>query len=220
MGIKKHRRTRKHKRLRKTRRQSGGGGQSFHILIATAGRPLLKGLLDSMKGQLNAYDAVTIVFDGPTAKEKSGMDSSWINGFKAKVNVFEEIPALGQWGHGIRNKYQSILQPKTTFVMHADDDDIYTSGAFDALRLKCIDPDILYVAKMNSKSHPETLIPRQNGKILMNDIGTPCGITPFDKAGASKWENNYGGDFKYYNGLQTHVKGVVFLDDVIYTVGK
>lgn len=217
-------RVNKNKR-RTLRRQLGGNptaptAPTFHIIIATAGRPSLSGLLDSMKGQLRKGDAITIVFDGPTAKGKSGFNDKWLNGIDAVVNVFEENPALGMWGHNIRTKYQAMLTPRTTYIMHADDDDKYTAGAFDALRLKCVDPSTLYIAKMNSISHPEVLIPRQNEKIIESDIGTPCGIIPFDKASGSIWEHSYGGDFQYYNKLQTTVKAVVFLDTVIYTVGK
>jgi len=192
---------RHYKNKRRTlRRQLGGNPTApsvqtvptFHIIIATAGRPSLKGLLDSMKGQLRKGDAITMVFDGPGAKGKSGFNNGWLNGMEAVVNVFEENPALGMWGHNIRTKYQNMPKPRTTYIMHADDDDTYTAGAFDALRLKCVDPAILYIAKMNSLSKPDVLIPRQNEKIVESDIGTPCGIIPFDKASGGVWEHSYG----------------------------
>jgi hypothetical protein len=163
---------------------------------------------------------VTIVFDGPTAKNISGINTSWLDGFKATVKVFEEDPAVGFWGHAIRTKYQAILNPKTTFIMNADDDDTYAAGAFDALRSKCTDPDTLYIGKMNSLSKPRLLVPRQNEKIVADDIGGPSGIIPFEKAKLSKWGYTYRGDFEYYQALQSHVKRVVFLNDLIYTVGK
>jgi hypothetical protein len=83
-------------------------------------------MLDSLKTELLKGDAVTIVFDGPSAKSKSGFKNSWLIGHLAKINSIEQTPALGYWGHGVRTKYQSILTPRTTFIMHADDDDLYS----------------------------------------------------------------------------------------------
>ena len=56
------------------------------------------------------------------------------------------------------------------------------------------------------------------GKIIQDDIGTPCGIIPFDIADKSTWELKYGGDFDYYNNLQKHSIRVEFLDLIIYIV--
>jgi hypothetical protein len=195
---------------------------TFHILIATAGRSSLLKLLNSLKDELDVNDAITIVFDGNNAMEKSGISSDWFNGHKSHINVIEQIPNLGYWGHGIRNKYQGILNPRCTFIMHADDDDEYIRGSFHKLRHICRDPNILYISKMIYvyKSGDSEIIPRQNIQVKLNDIGTPNGIIPTYISQTGKWGDFVGGDFSYYNLVKDFAKKVVFLDEVIYKVTK
>ena len=195
---------------------------TFHILIATAGRPTLKKLLDSLKGELTESDAITIVFDGTGAKEKAGYDESWFSGHMSQHTVIVQDPNLGAGigGEPIRTKYQTSLKPETTYIMHADDDDEYIKGSFEKLRRICTDPEVLYIAKMNYSDKPGLVIPRQNKDIVHADIGTPNGIIPFHSAAKAQWGMRYGGDFDYYNALQTKVKEVIFLDTIIYTVFK
>ena len=194
---------------------NSGNFPTFHILIATCGRNSLKRMLDSLKNELNERDAISIIFDGADALNKSSFNNNWISTHKCKINIIEQVPNLGFWGHGIRNIYQGILDPRTTFIMNADDDDEYIPGSFNKLRSICIDPNILYISKFLVK-HNNILIPRQNEKIVQNDIGTPCGIIPFDIANTSSWAPRYGGDFNYYDNLQ--YDKIQFLDIVIYNV--
>jgi hypothetical protein len=193
---------------------------TFHILIATAGRPTLKKLLDSLKGELTDSDAITIVFDGPGAKEKSGYDESWFSRHMSQHTVIVQDPNLGAGigGEPIRTKYQTLLTPETTYIMHADDDDEYIKGSFEKLRNMCSDPEVLYIAKMRYSDKPGLVVPSQNTEIVQDDIGTPNGIIPFHSAGKVKWGMRYGGDFDYYNALSKMVDKVVFLDLIIYTV--
>jgi hypothetical protein len=193
---------------------------TFHILIATAGRPTLIHLLDSLKEELTENDAITIVFDGPGAKEKSGYDESWFSGHLSQHTVIVQDPNLGAGigGEPIRTKYQTLLKPETTYIMHADDDDEYIKGSFEKLRETCTDPEVLYITKMNYSDKPGLVIPRQNKEFIQDDIGTPNGVIPFHSAGKVEWGMRYGGDFDYYNELSKKVKTVVFLDLIIYTV--
>jgi hypothetical protein len=194
----------------------GGGGPSFHVMIVTAGRPSLKKMIDSLKGQLTGKDAVTVVFDGKFAKKRSTYDPTWTANMKCKVTVKEQIPGLGHYGHYTINKYLPELGPKTTYVMFADDDDMYPAGAFDALRIKCLDPDMLYIARF--KNQEGGIIPPAGVTTIQRFmIGKVCGIIPFDKRSeGSMGTKDHTGDFEYYNELQKNVKGVQFLDDIIY----
>jgi len=149
-----------------------GRRPSFHLLIATIGRPSLERQLQSVVHQLQSDDCLTIVFDGrpiqnlPILKE-----------FKCQLQLYSEPQALGHWGHGIRNKYASMLK-RCDFVMHGDDDDTYTPNTFEVLRTRCTDMNTLYVAQMNAPKSGG-IIPKSK-IIQINDIGTPCGIIPFD----------------------------------------
>ena len=216
-------RRRTHKRTKRNRRSKQKGGSvtpTFHIIIATGGRPTLKRMIDSLKGELESGDAVTIIFDGPEARGKSGYEDSWIGGFKASIFTIDEVPNGGYWGHVVRNKYQGQLQKSTTFVMNGDDDDVYIEGSFKNLRKICVDPPTLYIGKMTYENNPGLIIPRQNETITESDIGTPNGIIPFDKAGLGQWGLKYNGDFEYYNTLKPNVKKIRFIDEVFYRVSK
>jgi hypothetical protein len=189
---------------------------TFHVLIATLGRPSLQIMLDSLKDELNPQDYLTIVFDGTEAMKMFPFSNDWLNGHKSQVTVIEQIPRLGFGGHGIRNKYQGILQP-TTFLMHADDDDMYIKGSFDKLRTLCEDPNTLYIAGMDMFNG--YIVPRPyRSSISIGDIGTPNGIIPFSIANKSSWANTRVGDGEYYMDLVKHVDHIVFLKIVIYKV--
>lgn len=188
---------------------------TFNIIIATIARPHLESMLNSLKDQLLEDDCLTIVFDG--CKQNNTGD---LSDFKCKINIFEEPVALGFWGHAIRNKYATLLEPRT-FVMHADDDDTYISGSFESLRKSCVNPTTLYVSKMFGRGN-DGIIPRNN-VICAGNIGTPNGIIPFELNKKSSWQNNIFGDGGFYENLQRVQNelgnDIVFLPDIIYKVG-
>jgi hypothetical protein len=201
----------------------GGGGEdvsgnvpTFHIFIPTIGKTTLKDMLNSLTGELKEGDAITVVFDGQKAFDKSGFDSSWFKDFKCSTRHLIEEPELGFWSHGLANKYQSQLTPTTTFIMHADDDDVYIAGSFEKLRNACKNPNCLYIAKMKViKNGQDRIVPGFKA-IFNSHIGTPNGIIPFKDADKAKWGLHYGGDHIYYSELQNKVECVEFLDDIIY----
>lgn len=183
---------------------------TFNILIATVGRPSLQRMLDSLSPQLEESDCLTIVFDGHSSIPKFD-----ISKFKCHVQQHHEPVALGSWGHAIRNKYAPLLE-KRDFVMHADDDDIYLPGVFGELRKQCVNPETLYIAKMNVRKIGR-IIPEGNF-IRINHIGTPNGIIPYDLNSKSTWKYQYGGDGLFYQELSQFARSVVFLSTVIYLV--
>jgi hypothetical protein len=191
---------------------------TFHILIATVGRPCLKRMLDSLKDELTDKDAITIVFDGEIAFDRSTFDKEWIKDHRSTIHVMIQSPKLGCWGHGIRNQYQGCLKTKTTYLMHADDDDVYVKGSFSFLRQRCISPHTLYIGCMKHYQKDEVIPPVGHKRIEQDKIGTPCGIIPFEKASMSVWKERYGGDFDYYQDLQPHVANTIFLDYIIYHI--
>jgi hypothetical protein len=195
---------------------------TFHILICTAGRSSLKRMLDSLRDQLAVNDAITIIFDGPDALKKSIYSPDWNNGFKCPVKIIEQVPQLGFYGHEARNKYQTLLEPKTTYIMNADDDDKYIEDVFDKLRKKLTDPNKLYIARMtystNYKNRTKFIPRNKNLSIKFGYIGTPCGIIPFDRAGKSQWTHRQGGDFDYYNTLKDKVDSLEFIDILLYKI--
>lgn len=194
---------------------------SFHVLIATVGRPSLKNMLASLRSQLSSIDKLTIVFDGKQSVPEKFRSDLAPQSWTCEVETFCEPVALGFWGHGIRTKYTRLLS-QTTFIMHADDDDVYVPDAFDRLRNFCTDTQCLYVARMLELSRGKSRVqPSMDAsRVRERQIGTPCGIIPYALAHAvnSTWPQRHGGDGVYYESLAAKAKRLVFLKTIIYIV--
>jgi hypothetical protein len=185
---------------------------TFNVLIATIGRPTLQRMLNSLSPQLNEDDCLTVVFDGHETPPIFDYSE-----FKCKVNIHCESQALGYWGHGIRNKYDSLLE-KRDFVMHADDDDVYLENAFEELRKLCIDKTTLYISRMTLGYNGRVIPCRSSNSFWTGNIGTPCGIIPYNLNLQGNWAEGYGGDCKFYQSLEQTGVNIKFLDNVIYVV--
>lgn len=163
-------------------------------------------MIDSLRNQLKACDHITVIFDGVPAIP---IDCS---GATFQYHVVEQSPALGSWGHGIRNAYARKLI-RTDFVMHADDDDMYLPGVFDMLREMCKQKLCLYIGKF--KRSDGVIFPLQT-YVKEGEIGTPCGIIPFDLNPLGTWLPRRGGDGKFYEAIARRAKSVRFLDLLLY----
>ena len=192
---------------------------TFNILIASIGRPTLINMLNSLKYQLTENDCISIVFDG--IKPDFEINT---NDFMCKVFIYYETETLGYWGHGIRNKYSSLLE-KRDFILHANDDDVYLADAFKMLRTDCVDTSCLYIAKINLRPFEDRYVPEDNS-ITSGKIGTPNGIIPYELNKKSSWGLCMGGDFDFYDGLGTNNIGtnnigtnnIVYLNHIIYQI--
>jgi hypothetical protein len=182
---------------------------SFNVLIATIGRPTLQRMLNSLYPQLDAIDCLTIVFDGHATPPVFD-----VSNFKCKVNQYCEPVPLGFFGHGIRNKYASILE-KRDFVMHADDDDIYLEDSFYNLRKMIGCNNTLYITAMIYNN--ALIIPRSK-YIYVGNIGTPNGIIPYKLNLIGKWNHYYGGDGEFYLTISKLAKKTEFLNIIIYRI--
>jgi hypothetical protein len=194
---------------------NGGHVPSFHVMIVSGGRPELQIMLDSLKQELQPHDAITVVFDGKNAKNKSQYTDDWVKGINCSFHIKEQIPGLKHYGHLSLNKYLHDIHPKTTYVMFADDDDVYKPESFNYLRQTCVDPDILYIAQMEDPEG-KLIPPTGTTNIKLNEISKQCGIIPFDKRTLSKMGERRNGDFNYYNNIKDKVKDIVYLNKVIY----
>jgi hypothetical protein len=185
--------------------------KTFNVLIATTGRPSLQRMLNSLLPQLTENDALTIVFDG---MDKIPTIFNFSNS-KCKIYQYNEPVALGFWGHGIRNKYANLLEPKD-FIMHADDDDLYEYDTFDFLRNTCIDSTKLYICLVRCILQ-NCIIGTVGTEIKVNKIGTQCGIIPYEYNKNATWQLFYGGDGMFYEELnRKYSNSVIFLKKIIY----
>ena len=185
---------------------------TLHVLIASIGRQSLQGMLDSILPFLLEDDHVTIVFDGvePTVNAQELQTQT-----KGTVHIHHELFALGFWGHGVRNKYNALLE-RTDFVLHADDDDTYKPDAFRIIREECKDVKNLYIMKLHNVTRNTYVPPLHCNKIENTNIGTPCGIIPYELNLKGIWGCFYGGDFAFYESIAHLADSVVFSESVIY----
>ena len=184
--------------------------KTFNVLIATVGRPTLQNMLDSLSPQLQPADCLTVVFDGHSAVP-SGFNFSR---FMCRVTTYCEPVALKHWGHGIRNKYASLIEKKD-FVMHADDDNAYVPDAFKVIRNTCIDENTLYVFKMIG-SH-QKIFP-QNHKIKEFNVDTGMGAIPYELNKKGIWLNRFAGDGSFYEQIAQQAKNISFSDFVTFKI--
>lgn len=182
---------------------------SFNVLIATIGRPILQNMLNSLKPQLCENDCLTIVYDG-----HSTVPSFNLLEFKCKIQQYCEPIALGSWGHGIRNKYASLLRERA-FVLHADDDNIYNPDVFEFLRHECTDVLSLYITNIDWNI-PNTTY--KTKKVVEGTIDTACGIIPYKLNMLGTWLPRFGGDGAFYENISQKAKSIHFIDKVIYTM--
>lgn len=174
---------------------------SFNVVIATAGRPTLQHMVDSIAPQLEEQDYLTIIWDCQPIDLQ--IDS------KCQVMHLQNPEPLGYWGHGSRNRWQDELPGD--FFMNADDDDEYTPDAMEAIR-SAVKENKLYIFKFH---HHGAFVPREN-RVYVGNVGTSCGVYPkIDKF--PKWEYVYGGDGMFYESLSKELP-VEFVDHVIYNV--
>jgi len=185
---------------------------SVHILIVTTGRVTLIHMLQSLQPQLQHQDFLTVVFDGRDDAGVYGLVEDYLTEFKCNCSIWMEPINTGFWGHVLHNKYNQL---PGNFILHADDDDTYTSDAMDAIRHYCIDSQTLYIFKMQF-SDGRTLW--QRPVIEINRIGKPMGAIPSKYNSQGVWGYSYTGDFDFYNSLQAVVPKIEFIDHVIYSI--
>ena len=171
---------------------------SFNVLIATTGRPTLTSMLASLLPQMRDCDCVTVFFDGATGGAVDRF-KCLLNTFACEVDVVDQQPALGAWGHNARTMYAPKLR-RRDFVLHADDDDYYVPGVFDTLRTLCVDPNVLYVTHFLDGNF---IVPNlHDDSVRIGNISTQLGVIPWSvNASAPPWPPVYGGDGMFYEAL-------------------
>lgn len=187
---------------------------TFHVMIVATGKPCLLTLLNSLRDELTEDDAITIIFDGEGMFEQSGFNHRWLKGHDSIINIIKQLTPLGEYG--IRNRYQTTLKKKTTFIMHANDEDTYLPGSFDDLRNRCFAPQTLYIANVKVSFIDQVIPSFAQPRIQKGQIHTACGIIPFNHAGDATWAYTSDGDFEYYQALQESVNLVSFISIPIY----
>jgi hypothetical protein len=182
---------------------------SFHVLLATIGKDSIFNMLNLLKYQLHKNDYLTIVFDGNENIKNLEKITNFISDFECSITIVIEEKNLGFWGHGIRNKHNSL---DGDFVFHIDDDDVILEDTFEIIRKHCKNIDTVYIFKIILENN-DIIWKKKN--IEINKISTQCGIIPVHINKCGYWELKYGGDYNFYKELSKKYD-FLFIDKIIY----
>lgn len=170
------------------------------LVIPTVGRPTLARTLTSLRGQpWGPGDEILLVCDRPAA---SPFVRELYPQFGPPVRYLE-TPALGHWGHGVRNHVQRERLVRTTHRAQLDDDDTWTPDALATIRAALTaEPDRPHIFRMDWRlAGPKR--PPDDRPVLWTDpvlrdsnVGTPMLVAPVALDGA-EWGARYNGDFDH-----------------------
>ena len=185
----------------------------FSVFLTTIGRSCLATQLSILRPQLKSEDILYIAIDGRQYFDDfKQVFLPFENTFQCQVEIIWEENNLGYWGHGLRNKYQKSL--KGDYILHADDDNFYTSDAFNHIRKNVQECGKLYVFQIGSKFYTE-IFPKSD-MVKVGDIDTSSGVVANVPEKMGTWAHVYGGDGMFY--VETSKKfgsDVVFVKEMI-----
>jgi len=187
------------------------------VMLTTIGRPCLSYMLESLVHELNVDDTLYLFIDGlENVNAAVEIFKKFEGSFVCNTQIIVEPNNLGYWGHGIRNKYQKQLCGD--FIIHADDDDVFIKNSFTTIRNNIDDinnKDNIYFFKFYDNFKQNSSVWKVP-KLLLNNIGTPCGVIPNVPEKFGNWGYRYGGDFDFYNSCKFETLN--FVDEIIYCV--
>ncbi len=178
---------------------------TYNVLITTIGRRNLNTLLTSLHGQLDAGDFLTVVSD---KNHQASYDilRAHIGVLRCTISYHANMQCLGYFGHASRNLYQNKLNGM--FIHNADDDNIYTPGAFAKIREVVTDQKKCYIFKHTSQI---TTIWQVPGLVKLGNIDTSCGIVP-NSGILPEWALQHGGDGMFYERIAAQGVPFEFVD--------
>jgi hypothetical protein len=201
------------------------------VLITTIGRPSLQRMLESLACQLHPQDRIYLAVEGHADHSliRQQIESIKIKYPNLNVSVMTHPTTLGSWGHGLRNYYQKSL--KGDFILHGDDDDVYTPNAIEAIRFRIrsnLNAD-LFVFQMWRPYHTSKygelfdLIPIKTShgtQMTMGDIGTPCGVVKNIPDKFGEWKLERGGDYHFWQQTANAIgaERIQWCREIIYEV--
>lgn len=189
-------------------------GPTLSIIIPTIGRPTLKQTLDSIRSQqLTDGDEIILVQDGP---EKA-----------ATRHVFEESRLPGKYlgldrhygdiGGTPRNR--GIAEAGGEYLAFIDDDDRYTSGAFDRIRRGAkAHPKRPMLFRMERPGWAPTLW--RDKTVRVGNVSTQMFVVPNDPQRLGTWGTQDAGDLAFVcTTLAKYPSGaIVWIPDIVSIV--
>jgi len=214
-------------------------GVSFTVVITTVGRKKLSTMLASLGWQLKAADNIVIISDiNATDPEKFPLISSVQEMLRdANCNncskIFIQNPTpMGGSGHRSRTFHQKTLPGD--FIMHADDDDMYTPDAFEIIRavITSLAPRVYIFRAAKENLYTKVLVPYRQlmsfpamhsthpSEIGFMNAGTPNGVVRNLPSMFPDWGEKIGGDAIFWQAIVNSFgfENTVLVPRVIYMV--
>ena len=216
------------------------GDISFTVVITTLGRPTLATMLSSLGPQLSALDNVVVISDinatDPSTAPRIAATEGMLKAMACNCSkLFIQNPApMGGSGHNSRTHHQKALPG--AFVMHADDDDMYTPDAFEIIRAVITDlsPKVYIFRAAKENLYRKVLIPFRQlmsfpamhsthpREIGFMNGGTPNGVARNIPSMFPDWGTKIGGDAIFWQALIYNFgfENTVLVPRVIYMVNE
>jgi glycosyltransferase involved in cell wall biosynthesis len=181
------------------------------VLLPTISRPTLPAMLESLK-QLDPRDELIVVCEGKTDTIDAIVEAAKLS---CRVRIVKRDTPSNDWGNTPRRLHSP--EAKGEYLLYGDDDDIYTPGAFAAIRSAIMAHRGKMIVFRMDHVHPATkqqyIVPTKN-VVALGQIGTTMVAIPNDPSRWGSWETRErAGDFKFYSGCKFDV---VWNDAIIY----
>jgi len=214
---------------------------SFTVVVTTVGRAKLTQQLASFAWQLRAADFIVLLSDinatdplqAPSiaAAERALAEAQCNN--CTKMFVQNPYP-MGGAGHNSRTHHQQNLPG--AFIMHADDDDMYTPDAFEIIRavITTLEPRVYIFRAAKENLYKKVEIPQRHlfafpalhswhpREIGIQNGGTPNGVVRNIPQMFPEWGAKIGGDAVFWQSVIYNFgfENTVLVPRVIYMVNE
>lgn len=170
---------------------------SLSIIIPTAGRATLTRAVQSVLSQSGPDDELIVAIDthggAPAVERMPG------------VRYVEHDAGAHDWGHSQINAAMAVACG--SYILVNDDDDIYTPGAFDAVRGAIARQLIPRPLLFRHQAYNGLTYWLKKDWVCEGAIGGHSLVAPNDSARLGQWTDRYAGDFDAITGTLRYYDG-------------
>jgi glycosyltransferase involved in cell wall biosynthesis len=163
------------------------------VLIPTIGRETLPNTLESIKRQeLHSGDEILVLADGHLPRVEA-----LVACMPSQFHYIELFPEPHyNWGHPLRNRMMFLA--KGDYLLHQDDDDVYTPNAFATIRSKIAErPGLPHMFRMVRTKDSRALL-WHTRTLAEGNVSSQMFAHPNQPDTFGVWTNRYGGDYDFF----------------------
>ena len=191
---------------------------SLSVIIATLGRPSLRGTLASILGAglLLRSDEAIVVADG---KETGVEKICWDFSMKACIRLLE-TDASHDWG-ATQRRLGGVVATRS-HLLYLDDDDAMAPGAPEVIRTSAKkSPGRVLLFRMRHSKHG---VLWRTPQVKVNNLSTQNIVVPNEKSRLGTWGTRYAGDYDFISStvkkFPSGEAGVVWCQEIIAEQNK